>query len=164
MTSIIDIRPARACDWASLKAVRLAALRDAPTAFGVTLAEASANTDAQWRERAARVPSVFVLAFDGGEPVGLAGGVAAAGGEYHLIAMWVRPDRRGQGIADALVDAVKAQALAQGHVRVVLDVAIDNVSAASFYARQGFIFEPHWEQLASHPEITVQKMAWAAPL
>lgn len=163
MTSI-DIRPAREADWASLKAVRLAALHDAPGAFGMTLAEASADTDAQWRERAARVPCAYVLAFDGEQAVGLAAGVLAAGGEYHLMAMWVRPQWRGQGIAAALVDAVKAQALDQGHAGVVLEVAPDNCSAASLYARQGFIFQQQWSSLASHPAITLQKMAWTAPL
>lgn len=160
---MIDIRPAREADWASLKAVRLAALRDAPNAFGMTLAEAGADTEAQWRERAARVPSAYVLAFDCGQAVGLAAGVLGAGGEYHLMAMWVRPQWRGKGIAAALVGAVKAQALEQGHLGVVLEVAPDNRSAASLYARQGFVFQQQWTSLASDPAITLQKMAWTAP-
>ena len=91
--------------------MRLAALRDAPSAFGMTLAEASAETDAQWRERAARVPCAYVLAFDASEAVGLAAGVLTAGGEYHLMAMWVRPQWRGKGIAAALVGAAQMGAI-----------------------------------------------------
>jgi ribosomal protein S18 acetylase RimI-like enzyme len=151
-------------DWAALKAVRLAALRDAPTAFGVTYATAAAITDEGWRARAsgAALPA-FWLAWDGDAPVGLAGGGVDARGRYNLIAMWVAPALRGAGVARPLVDAVKAHALALGHARVVLDVAPDNLRAAAFYRGQGFAFIDEWEPLASHPHIRVRTMEWLAP-
>lgn len=156
----IVVRTTGTEDWASLKSVRLAALLDAPEAFGVTHAEAAAYSETQWRERAGRVPSAYALAFRGDEAVGIAAGVADAQGLYHLIAMWVRPDCRGDGIADKLVDAVKALAHSQGHRCVALDVAPDNLPAVRFYQRQGFAFLPQFEPLASHPEIIVQRMEW----
>ena len=157
----MEIRSTTADDWAILKEIRLAALRDAPTAFGVSHATAAAYSDAQWRERAAGPHPEFLLAFRDGVAVGMiGGGVSAATGEYNLIAMWVKPECRGDGAAALLVDAIKTSAAAKGHTRIVLDVAPENAKAAAFYQRQGFVFLPEWEPLASHPEIQVQKMAW----
>ena len=150
-------------DWIVLKELRLAALLESPTAFGVTHASAAANSEAQWRDRAAaRGPATYLLAFDGGTPLGMVGGVVSAALEFNLIAMWVKPEHRGSGAAAALVDAMKAHAQAQGHTRVVLDVAPENRRAAAFYQKRGFAFLPHWEALESHPEIQLQKMAWSA--
>jgi hypothetical protein len=47
------IRPTEESDWERLKSIRLAALRDAPTAFGVSHAQAAANSDEQWKPAAA---------------------------------------------------------------------------------------------------------------
>jgi GNAT superfamily N-acetyltransferase len=150
-------------DWETLKEIRLAALLDAPTAFGVSHASAAANSEAQWRERAAGGQRVaFFLAWMDGMAVGIAGGVLSQAAELNLIAMWVRPEHRGTAAAAGLVDAVKAHALAQGHARVVLGVSPDNARAAAFYLRQGFAFLPEWEALDSHPHIQVQKMEWLA--
>lgn len=150
-------------DWETLKEIRLTALLDAPTAFGVSHASAAANSEAQWRERAAGSQRVaFFLALLGDEAVGIAGGVVSQAAELNLIAMWVRPEHRGTAAAAGLVDAVKAHALAQGHARVVLGVSPDNARAAAFYHKQGFTFLAEWEALDSHPHIQVQKMEWRA--
>lgn len=165
------IRPTTEDDWATLKAIRLAALLDAPTAFGVSHQQAAAQSEAQWRERAAvatasRPKSEFWLAFAAaapGDAVGMIGGVVDGHGHYNLIGMWVASAHRGSGAARGLVDAVKARAVALGHQRIVLDVAPENARAARFYQNQGFVFIDEWEPLASHPHIRVQKMAWLAP-
>jgi len=159
----MHIRPTTEDDWALLKAVRLAALLDAPAAFGVSHGTAAAYTEAQWRERAAPGGTAFWLAFDeGGAPAGMVGGAVDRQGHYNLIGMWMRHDQRGTGMARRLVDAVKAHAVEGGHRRVVLDVAPDNARAARFYLNQGFVFLDEWEALESHPHIQVQKMAWQA--
>lgn len=158
------IRPTIEDDWQILKEIRLASLRDAPTAFGVSHATAAADDESQWRDRAAgRGRAEFLLAFVDAVAVGMAGGVVSAQSELNLIAMWVRPEYRGTAAAALLVEAIKERALARGHAHVVLDVAPDNQRAAAFYQKQGFAFLPHWEALASHPEIKVQKMAWRTP-
>jgi len=156
------IRPTAEQDWAVLKQMRLAALLDAPTAFGVRHASAASYSEAEWRQRAtAGRGATFLLAWVGDVAVGLVGHHrATAGAELNLIAMWVAPACRGLGVAAALVDAVKAHALAQGQARIVLDVAPTNGRAVAFYRRHGFVFLPEWEALESHPEITLQKMAW----
>ncbi len=155
------IRPTIEQDWTVLKALRLAALREAPTAFGVSHASAAADSEAQWRDRAAgRGPASYLLAWDGATAIGMVGGVVSAAGEFNLIAMWVQPAHRGSGAAAGLVQAMQAHAVAQGHRRLVLDVAPDNARAAAFYQKRGFRFLPQWEALESHPHIQVQKMEW----
>ena len=157
------IRATKEADWPALKTVRLAALLDAPTAFGVRHATASAYTEDDWRLRASGATgAAFWLAWDGEEAVGRAGGAVAGDGRYNLIAMWVTPAARGTGVAGRLVAAVKAHAAAHGHARVVLDVAPENGRAAAFYRRLGFVFIDEWEPLASHPEIRLRKMVWTA--
>lgn len=157
----MKIRTTSEDDWEILKEIRLAALKDAPAAFGVSYATAAAYSDAQWRERASSFHPEFMLAFRDGVAVGMiGGGISAATAEYHLIAMWVRPEYRGTKAAARLVEALKASAVAKGQLRIVLDVAPDNARAVAFYRRQGFEFLPEWEPLASHPEIQVQKMEW----
>jgi ribosomal protein S18 acetylase RimI-like enzyme len=155
------IRPTTEEDWEILKEIRLASLLDAPTAFGVTHASAAANSEAQWRDRAAgRGPARFLLAFVHGVAVGMVAGIVSERQEFNLIAMWVRPEHRGTPVAASLVDSMKAYAALRGQARVVLDVSPHNERAAAFYLKQGFSFLPEWEALASHPEISVQKMEW----
>ncbi|MBZ2209987.1 GNAT family N-acetyltransferase [Massilia soli] len=157
------IRATTEQDWEILREIRMASLLDAPTAFGTTYAAAAANTEAQWRERAAgRGPGRFVLAFADRAAVGLAGAVVNAAGEFGLIAMWVRPEYRGAGVAANLVESIKQNAIDRGYSRVALDVAVENKRATAFYKKLGFEFLPVWEALESHPQITVQKMEWIA--
>ncbi|QKY09227.1 GNAT family N-acetyltransferase [Janthinobacterium lividum] len=157
----ILIRPTTASDWPALKATRLAALLDAPKAFGASHASAAAFSDADWQQRAVSMPQrTFFLAFDGEQAIGLAAQVVAGNGECHLIAMWVEQQYRGMAVAQGLVDAVKQCAVGNGHTRLVLDVAPENTRAAAFYQKQGFVFLPKWEALESHPHIKVQKMEW----
>ena len=159
----IIIRPTSAADWQALKATRLAALLDAPTAFGASHASAARFSGAEWQQRAVSTPQrTFFLAFDGELAIGLAAQVVAGNGECHLIAMWVHPEYRGMAVAQGLVDAVKQRAVDNGHARLVLDVAPENARAAAFYQKQGFVFLPEWEPLESHPHIQVQKMEWLA--
>jgi ribosomal protein S18 acetylase RimI-like enzyme len=152
------IRPTEESDWERLKSIRLAALRDAPTAFGVSHAQAASNSDEQWKTRAsgATLPR-FWLAVDGDEAVGLAGGGIDQAGRYNLIAMWVAPAQRGSDAARRLVDAVKAHARELAHARVVLDVDPDNSRRALLPARRlrlpgrmGTAGQPSRHQRAAH--------------
>jgi ribosomal protein S18 acetylase RimI-like enzyme len=157
--SAVQIRSTTEDDWQELKRIRLLALQDAPKAFGVSYASASTYTDDAWRDRAAgRGPARYFLAFDGHAAVGIVAHVFDANHEQNLIAMWVAPRLRGSSTASRLVDSVKAQ----GHQRLLLDVAPANERAVAFYQKQGFSFLPQWETLESHPHIKVQKMEWKA--
>ncbi|MFM2085808.1 MAG: hypothetical protein RLZZ237_677, partial [Pseudomonadota bacterium] len=143
LTVCITIRPTASLDWSALKAIRLAALLDEPTAFGVSHASAAAQGDEEWQQRASSsTQRTFFLAWHGEQAVGIAAQVVNSVGECHLIAMWVNPAYRGMAVAAQLVEAVKQRAMAGGHRRLVLGVAAENARAAAFYLKQGFVFLP----------------------
>lgn len=156
----MTIRLIQTQDWKLLKHVRLAALRDAPTAFDVSYQTAADYTDQQWQSRASSATTAFWLAFEQDRPVGMIGATVNSANRFNLIGMWIEPAARGSGVATQLVEAVKARALANGFDRVFLDVSPDNARAANFYLKQGFVFVDEWEPLESHPQITVQTMLW----
>ncbi len=159
----VVIRATGLADWRALKTTRLAALLDAPTAFGASHASAAAFTDEDWQQRAVNTAQrTFVLAYADGQPIGIAAHVVDGQGECSLQAMWVQREYRGREIAARLVDAVKQCTVAGGYPRLVLDVSPDNARAAAFYQKQGFVFLPQWQPLDSHPHILVQKMEWLA--
>lgn len=148
-------------DWQILRTIRLSALLDSPTAFGVSHATALSYTDIEWKNRSAgRGQARFKLAMGNGAAVGMVGFAVSSTGDFNLIAMWVSPEFRGTTTASMLVEAVKAEAVRQGHARIVLDVAPKNRRAVSFYQKLGFTFLPEWEPLESHPEIQLQKMEY----
>jgi ribosomal protein S18 acetylase RimI-like enzyme len=158
----MDIRPTETKDWMLLKQIRLAALLDTPTAFGVSYQTAAQYTDEQWKERASSTGTEFWLAFDADTPVAMIGAAVSSANRYNLIGMWVEPAARGSGAAARLVEAVKARAVDKGFDRVFLDVSPENVRASNFYLKQGFVFLDEWEALESHPHIEVQTMLWVA--
>lgn len=156
----MEVRLTETADWMLLKQVRLAALLDTPTAFGVSYQTAAAYTDEQWKVRASSTGTAFWLAFEKGKPVAMVGTTVSNGQRCNLIGMWIEPAARGSGVATQLVNVVKARAIAQGFDRVFLDVSPDNARACHFYLKQGFAFMDEWEPLESHPHITVQTMLW----
>ncbi|GAA3570790.1 GNAT family N-acetyltransferase [Microlunatus spumicola] len=127
--------------WRRWRALRLAALAEAPQAFGSTLAgwSGAGDTEERWRDRLASVPHNLVVV-RAGEDVGMVSLAAPAGGEPpELIGMWVAPPARGTGVADAAVTAVLALAAEAYPGRaVVLSVYADNAAARRLYARHGF--------------------------
>ena len=147
----VEIRPLQPRDWAALRQARLAALAESPGAFFSTLEAEQAFDEQEWRRRLAQ--DAYFGAWAAGPEPGLTGLVAAfperrpdgqdarpAAGDatWHLVAMWVSPARRGQGIADRLVAAVCDRARAEGAARVALWVADANPRAQAFYRRLGF--------------------------
>lgn len=127
-------------DWKRWRALRLAALAEAPYAFGATLAEWSGDGDAEprWRQRL-ELGGVHLVAVLDGEDVGMASGIhtdrpdAAA-----VISMWVAPAGRGRGVGDALLAEIADWARSWGASYVDLNVAGGNVAAEQLYRRNGF--------------------------
>jgi len=135
----IQVRQARPAEWVTVRQVRLAALADAPEAFGSTLDRELGFEETTWRQRITDWPCF--LAWHDGEPVGLVGVVTKQSGdgrEWHLVSMWVSPQVRGGGIADRLVAAVFGYARQAGGSAVTLWVATGNDRARGFYERIGF--------------------------
>ncbi len=79
----------------------------------------------------------FVARLDGAA-VGC-GGVALFDGFAELKRMYVRPDTRGRGIADALVARLEEEARAAGLTIVRLETGTRQHAAMRFYERVGFV-------------------------
>ena len=58
--------------------------------------------------------------------------------EAHLVSIGVVPERRGRGVAGALMDAAELEAVARGASRMELQVSVLNVAAMNMYLRRGY--------------------------
>ncbi|MBV9952123.1 MAG: GNAT family N-acetyltransferase [Acidimicrobiia bacterium] len=148
-----DVRAVDPDAWRLWRDLRLRALADAPESFGSSLAEWETADERRWRQRLEEVP-LNVVAFAGEVPVGQASGILAnEDRRVELISMWVVPERRGTGVADALVDAVARWARGEGAVAVRLSVRRKNEHAIRLYLRTGFV---HVDEPGDEPdEITM---------
>ena len=135
MTEVRRIDPS---DWEVFRDLRLAALADAPRAFGSTLDQWRDADERRWRERIGAVALNLVAERDAA-PVGMVSGTGPdAEGTVELISMWVAPAARQHGVGAALVDAVVAWAQGAGGRQVVLQVTEGNLEATRLYRRHGF--------------------------
>jgi ribosomal protein S18 acetylase RimI-like enzyme len=136
---VVAIRRLGPDDWQAWRALRLAALAEAPGAFGSTLADWADAGEDRWRARLGIPGSHNVLAVLDGRPVGLASGVPTDDPALvELISMWVSPLGRGRGVGRTLVDEVAGWARRVGADLLRLDVVEGNAAALSFYERTGF--------------------------
>jgi len=140
MAAMVVVREVDADEWELLRDVRLAALREAPYAFGSTYEREAPFTEEQWRGRlAARAVNFF--AFTGEladrEPAGLAA-VFEGDGPAELVSMWVRPSARGRGVGEALIGASAGWARKRDHDTLYLWVTETNQAARRLYERCGF--------------------------
>jgi ribosomal protein S18 acetylase RimI-like enzyme len=140
LTGVTDLRTLGPEDWKLWRGLRLAALAEAPHAFGSRLADWQGEGDREerWRERLGIAGSHNVVAVLDGEPVGMATGVPGSDDSAELISMWVAPSARGRGVGDALVHEVERWARESGARVLRLDVAEDNAAAQALYERHGF--------------------------
>jgi ribosomal protein S18 acetylase RimI-like enzyme len=153
------VRVAVADEWELVRDVRLAALREAPYAFGSTYAREASFTQAQWRGRLGSDRSVTFLAElpDRGELAGLAG-VYLEDGMADLVSMWVRPAARGSGAGQALVEAAADWAKARDHDTLYLWVTETNTAARRLYERCGFRPTGERQPLPSDPSLPELRM------
>lgn len=138
--SMAELRVLTPDDWELWREVRLAALADAPEAFGATYEywAGEGDVEARWRSRLRDVP-FNVVSMDGDRPTGQVSGTSPdAEGRVELISMWVAPTARGKGLGDALVAAVVEWAREQDASAVHLGVRQGNEPAIGLYERAGF--------------------------
>nr|WTA69308.1 GNAT family N-acetyltransferase [Micromonospora sp. NBC_00855] len=138
---MIEIRVLTPDDWPTWRELRLAALTEAPAAFGSRLADWQGDGDREqrWRDRLSIPGSHNLVAVLDGRPVGMSSGVPTADPlMMDLISMWVHPDARGKGVGDCLVDEVARWAHERGADRLRLSVMPDNTPAKALYERVGF--------------------------
>lgn len=117
--------------------MRLAALKEAPYAFGSTYEGEVGGTEASWRQRLAGW-SRFVAEVNG-QVVGVVGaGTGEFSGSVALTSLWVDPRFRGRGMGTALIQAVEDWARGQKLKQVLLWVTDANKSAEHLYLHLGF--------------------------
>jgi ribosomal protein S18 acetylase RimI-like enzyme len=138
---VVKLRVLGPDDWQVWRALRLAALADAPYAFASRLVDWQGDRDREerWRARMSTPGSYQVVALLDDEPVGMAAGLPTTDeGEVQLVSMWVSPDARGHGVGDALVRAVERWARHARARLLRLTVAEGNEAAYALYVRNGF--------------------------
>ncbi len=135
----MKVRKAVSGDEPILRRLRLAAMTDSPEAFGSSYEREAARTSDDWARWIAN-GSTFLAESTAGVPNGLAAAIPDRDDRavVHLMAMWVGPDARGTGAADALIAAVVRWARAHGARTVRLAVEKQNARARRVYARNGF--------------------------
>jgi GNAT superfamily N-acetyltransferase len=148
---VIDVQAIGPDDWKTWRELRLAALTEAPYAFGSRLADWVDAPEERWRERLS-VPNAYqVIAALDGTPVGMAGGFLAeeTAGLAQLVSMWVAPAGRGRGVGDRLMTAVEEWARGAGAHTLELSVAVGNDKAHDLYLRSGFVDDREVEEPAT---------------
>lgn len=154
-------RVIRSAEWRLARDLRLRALRDeqAGLAFFTTYDEAVARSEQEWRSSALdasleAAPPVtarqFVAIAPAGEWVGTVtvrlqtqgspdfGGGVADRDRGMLLAVWIDPDHRGQGLLDEMVELAAGWLRTQGVDSLGLWVHEDNTRARRAYRSAGF--------------------------
>jgi GNAT superfamily N-acetyltransferase len=162
---MVLVRATTMTDWQALREIRLQGLLDAPDAFASTHAREAAFGADEWHRRASRDGS-FLAFLSEVSPAGLGGGYLADPGTVELIGMFVRPQARGRGVGEALIDAVLGWATQQGASAVHLWVTETNKHARLLYERSGFTATAERQPLPSKPalgEIGMQRPVQPGP-
>ena len=161
MTPRYEIRPVRAHEWREIRALRLSALADeaAAIAFLESPEGAAARPDEFWQDRA-RGSSVdageealarqFVATSEDGTWVGTAVALVEEVGQRDyagsvidrrggaVVGVYLRPEHRGHGVMEDLLDALTAWLQSRGLPRARLNVHADNARARRLYEKAGF--------------------------
>jgi ribosomal protein S18 acetylase RimI-like enzyme len=157
---MVEVREIGPDDWLIMREVRLAALRDAPYAFGSTYAREAQFTEAEWRRRASRRNSFLAcLPGLGTTPAGIAAGIEDGPGAFELVSMWVRPQARDRMVGSALITAVVDWARARGASALHLWVTENNKPARLLYERCEFTPTGERQPLPSDPRLAEIGMA-----
>jgi GNAT superfamily N-acetyltransferase len=152
----MEVRQARAANWEALRELRLRALADTPDAFASTLQREAAFPEQVWRQRAeGGAGSVNFIAWEAGAGIGMAAifAVVDAPGRMHLVGMWVDPQHRRRGVAQALVEQAVHWAEKRRATEVILWVADHNIPARRLYERVGFRPTGERQPLPSNPAL-----------
>jgi GNAT superfamily N-acetyltransferase len=160
MNDMVLVRVITADEWELMRDTRLAALAEAPFAFGSTYAREVAFTEARWRGRF-HDRGVTFLAYDESDDVTPAGiaGVYIENSTSDLVSMWVRPGFRGRGVGEALIEATAAWAKARSFATLSLWVTESNAPARRLYARCGFTPTGESQPLPSDPSLPEIRMS-----
>lgn len=138
----MDIRRLDPADAPAYRALRLRALQEHPEAFTSSHEEDAAQPPEQAAQRLAAPQQRFWGAFEDGALLGIVGlERKPRAKERHkatVVGMYVAPEHSGRGIGRELLQALLADARAQGLEQLVLTVTQGNGSAMQLYERAGF--------------------------
>ncbi len=99
-----------------------------------------------------RAPHVrFVLARDEAGAAQACGAIALLPGLAELKRMYVRPEARGRGAADAIVRFLEGVAERHGYGMLHLETGVKQQAALAFYARIGFRRRPPFGSYTDDP-------------
>lgn len=88
--------------------------------------------------------TLFLVAFDGEEPVGCGGLRALDATHGEVKRMYVIPARRGTGVSTAILRRLEEEARALGWERLLLETGTEQPDAMRFYEREGFARIPDY--------------------
>lgn len=143
----LKIRKIQPDEGLRLRAFRLHALAEAPSAFGSTLAKERAYPESRWHERASSCAAgddqVIFVAEQDGQWVGSVTGLTPNPGgsdrpELLLVAMFVDGTVRRSGVGVALVESIVDWSRAHNAARLTLWANSTNEVALALYSRCGF--------------------------
>jgi putative acetyltransferase len=139
LTNFLEIRPIEPADVPAL----LQIIAESRAEYGIAdrVAELLEPADHALYASYQRQRTLYFVALLGGEVVGGAGVAPLAGADpltCELQRMYLRPDARGRGIGDALLERCLAAAKQFLYVRCYLETVTQMHAALEFYGRHGF--------------------------
>ena len=136
---MVTLRVITPDDWPLWRALRIAALTDAPHAFKTRLADWHNGEEERWRARLEIPGAYHVAAMLDELAVGMASGLPTDGDTRELRSVWVGSEARGHGVGTRLISAVEAWAQETGAATLKLAVIPGNEPAIVLYRRNGFV-------------------------
>lgn len=151
----MEIRKLEADDWALFRDIRLFALKTEPGKFSSNYALESAFPEQEWRGRLSSPARAFFGLFDQGQIAGITG-IARVdqdmeSPEVVLIASFLRPEYRRQGLSRMFYEARLDWAAEQPGVKSVL-VSHRESNRASERANQAFGFVMTGKEMMEWPD------------
>ena len=135
----IEIITATVNDFDRLRALRLAALKDTPDAFGAKYEDEVEKPILEWQDRLKNTNWCFVVA--DGVDVGLLAVDRAEkdrNSDCWLSSWWIHQDHRGSGIPKLMLNWLEQLCIEKKWEKIGLGVWPDNLRAISAYKKLGF--------------------------
>lgn len=144
-------------DWQEFREIRVRALADAPTAFGMTLADVERQPDEAWRARLDQGDPILAVR-DGERLVAMGAGWHPPEDPDRMMVwgMWTAPEARGHGHARALLSWLVEHARTRGATTVELHVTEGNDVARRLYEEQGFAATGEWTPLREGSALRIE--------
>jgi len=135
----IELTTATVNDVDRLRALRLAALKDTPAAFGAKYEDEVNKPISEWQDRLKNTNWCFVVA--DGVDVGLIAVDRAEkdrNSDCWLSSWWIHQDHRGSGIPKLMLNWVEQLCIEKKWKKIGLGVWPDNLRAIAAYKKLGF--------------------------